>query len=300
MDIDLTINNSYSKEEIEAAFSTNFGARIKGITLRRWHDDTPYIILFSRSDGPYSDNIEGNTFYYDGEGLEGDQKLTAANNALIKANIDKRLIFGFHQDSANSGWKYLGLIDVVNYDYVSKNGRKVYEFKLKINDIENPQELTEEEVAIKTQSILSEPTLLEENESRLTLLKRKYRNTSFRLQVKEIYKNTCAVCNKSRYTNANYPEVEAAHIFPVEKNGANDLRNGIALCRLHHWAFDGGLFTINDDLSISVKNGLIGDTNYDEITKFDAKKITPPVNIQYAPHPIYLRQHRILHGFEND
>ena len=52
----------------------NFGNRIKGITLRRWTDNTPYIILFSRERGPYIDRISGNILYYDREGQHKDQE----------------------------------------------------------------------------------------------------------------------------------------------------------------------------------------------------------------------------------
>jgi len=45
-------------------------------------------------------------------------------------------------------------------------------------------------------------------------------------------------------------EVEAAHIVPYSSNGKDDIWNGLALCRLHHWAFDVGWFTLKDDFKI--------------------------------------------------
>lgn len=77
---------SVTKEELEEIYNTNFGARIKGITLRRDANNKPLALVFSRADGPYTDRIEGDSFYYDGEGTEKDQQLTAANKALIEAN----------------------------------------------------------------------------------------------------------------------------------------------------------------------------------------------------------------------
>ncbi|WP_394324619.1 HNH endonuclease [Haloquadratum walsbyi] len=43
------------------------------------------------------------------------------------------------------------------------------------------------------------------------------------------------------------PEVEAAHIYPKSEDGTDDIRNGIALCKLHHWAFDCGWIPVNDN-----------------------------------------------------
>ena len=130
MNLNLTIGQEYSKEEIENAFDTKFGAFIKGIILRRWHDNTPYIILFSRADGPYSDKWHGETFTYIGEGLRGDQKLTTANRILRDSDLDSREIFGFRQEDAGKDWGYVGKLRVVGCDYVEKGGRKVYEYKL--------------------------------------------------------------------------------------------------------------------------------------------------------------------------
>ena len=134
MNTNLVIGNKYSKEEIEHAFQTHFGARIKGITLRRWSDNTPYIIIFSRTDGPYADKITRDTFTYIGEGLQGNQKLTTANKILMNSNLDGRTVFGFVQEDKGEDWEYIGEVKVIDYQYVEKGGRRVYEFKLqKVN-----------------------------------------------------------------------------------------------------------------------------------------------------------------------
>jgi putative restriction endonuclease len=130
MKVNLTVGNNYSKDEIEKAFQTNFGARIKGITLRRWTDNTPYIIIFSSAKGPYADNIKGNEFTYVGEGLRGNQKLTTANKILMNSDLDGRKVYGFVQDDKLDGWEYIGELKVIGHDYVEKSGRKVYEYQI--------------------------------------------------------------------------------------------------------------------------------------------------------------------------
>jgi hypothetical protein len=134
MNIDLQKGIKYTKHEIEEIFNTKFGYGIKGITLRRWHDDTPYTIIFSRSRGPYSDIFNGSYLYYDGEGLKQDQKLTVANKALIESNKCNRIIFGFKQEEPNGKWKYIGMLKLVDYEYKLKDGFKKYEFKFKLEE----------------------------------------------------------------------------------------------------------------------------------------------------------------------
>jgi len=95
IDADVVQDKEYSKKEIDEIFDTKFGYSIKGITLRRGHDDSPYIIIFSRSRGPYSDKYIGDFLYYDGEGLKQDQKFKRRNKAIIESNETGRIIFGF-------------------------------------------------------------------------------------------------------------------------------------------------------------------------------------------------------------
>ena len=40
--------------------------------------------------------------------------------------------------------------------------------------------------------------------------------------------------------------------MPKNKNGTDDPRNGLTLCRAHHWAFDAGLFTLTSDYTVVV------------------------------------------------
>ena len=68
------------------------------------------------------------------------------------------------------------------------------------------------------------------------------RSRSFRLAVIEAYDYKCAVCGLKIYSpDSLIWEVEAAHIVPKREKGKDDLWNGLALCHLHHWAFDVGL-----------------------------------------------------------
>lgn len=126
----LEIHKYYNKIEIEQIFNTDFGARIKGITLRRDVSGNPYIILFHVSSSIYKDLGTKDKFKYYGEGINGDQELTASNKALIDSISDKRTIYGFWQSDEKSDYEYIGRLLVNDYQYISLEGRKVYEFDI--------------------------------------------------------------------------------------------------------------------------------------------------------------------------
>jgi hypothetical protein len=78
---------------------------------------------------------------------------------------------------------------------------------------------------------------------------------SFRQAVIETYGYKCCICGLKMYApNSLKWEVEAAHIVPHGMNGKNDIWNGIALCGLHHWAFDVGWFSFANDYRIIVSS----------------------------------------------
>jgi putative restriction endonuclease len=86
------------------------------------------------------------------------------------------------------------------------------------------------------------------------------------------------------------PEVQAAHIRPVAHNGADSVRNGLALSGTIHWMFDRGLVSINDDYSMLIAKDRVPDTVY-RLLRDDLKLILPARH-DLRPHPKYLAYHR--------
>jgi len=81
--------------------------------------------------------------------------------------------------------------------------------------------------------------------------------------------------------------------------GSDDLRNGIALCKLHHWAFDTGWLSLTDEGTILVKNAP-SRKGYHEFKQLEGNGIYPPVEEKAEPHPLFLKEHRQLRGFDTD
>ncbi len=123
------------------------------------------------------------------------------------------------------------------------------------------------------------------------------RDPDFGPKVKSAYQDKCAVCGSQRYAPDGRPEVEAAHIrSAVSDNGPDSIENGVALCRLHHWGFDKGWFSIDDDYSIIVRdepeiNG------YDEFVKLEGEELHLPEDEKLHPETRFLQFHREKHGF---
>ena len=122
------------------------------------------------------------------------------------------------------------------------------------------------------------------------LVSRKYRDIAFRRHVRSAYSNTCAVTGLKLINGGGRPEVQAAHIRPVEKDGPDTVRNGLALTGTIHWLFDRGLIAVSDSYDILLSpSGL--PYELDRIIPAHRKLILPGSK-ELHPHPTYLRWHR--------
>ena len=87
-------------------------------------------------------------------------------------------------------------------------------------------------------------------------------------------------------------ETEAAHIIPKRAAGADDVRNGLGLCRKHHWAFDRGMFGIEDDYRVIVPDGILSIPENASLGDHNGAIIQRPGNHGLAPHISALTWHR--------
>lgn len=124
------------------------------------------------------------------------------------------------------------------------------------------------------------------------LTNRPFRDAAFARQVKIAYKNRCAVSGLSLRNGGGRPEVEAAHIRPVEHDGPDTVRNGLALSGTVHWMFDRGLISIDEDCrSILIAADSVPLDTVRRLIVEDRKLILPK-DLKCLPHPAYLQYHR--------
>ena len=121
-------------------------------------------------------------------------------------------------------------------------------------------------------------------------LMRPFRDQAFRRSVRQAYQHKCAMTGIEIRNGLGRPEVEAAHIRPVEMAGPDSTRNGLALSGTVHWMFDRGLISVSDDLSILVaSSGLPGKVQ----GLFNpGGKLRLPSDSAHSPHPKFLQFHR--------
>ena len=123
-----------------------------------------------------------------------------------------------------------------------------------------------------------------------TFLNRKVRDPAFRRLVRQAYDLGCAVSGLRLVNGGGRPEVQAAHIMPVEHNGPDTVRNGIALSDTVHWMFDRGLISFGDDGGIlESPHGLPDDMG--RLIRPE-HRLKLPDHPAMRPHPAYLRWHR--------
>ncbi|KEO83266.1 HNH endonuclease [Tumebacillus flagellatus] len=124
------------------------------------------------------------------------------------------------------------------------------------------------------------------------------RSNKFREFVKYIYGFACAVCGSALRDHSGNPEVESAHFYPKSMHGSDDVRNGICLCRNHHWAFDAGLFSISNNYEIMIGKDLPPEPAYDVIRKWAGKRIRLPKELIFRPHRLFMEAHRTWIGLQ--
>jgi putative restriction endonuclease len=86
---------------------------------------------------------------------------------------------------------------------------------------------------------------------------RRIHQGAFSKRVMAAYRRACAIC---RLKEAQL--IDAAHILPDRHpRGEPIVQNGLALCKLHHAAFDANLFGIRPDRRIEVSARILGETD---------------------------------------
>ena len=90
-----------------------------------------------------------------------------------------------------------------------------------------------------------------------TTFRRRVHQQAFRERVLKAYRSQCALC-RLRHVEL----LDAAHIVPdAESSGDPVVRNGLALCKLHHAAFDKLFIAVRPDYIVEVRQDLMEESD---------------------------------------
>lgn len=120
--------------------------------------------------------------------------------------------------------------------------------------------------------------------------KKRLHQDAFRALVMRAYRTRCAVCNLPRSEL-----LDACHIIPDrDERGRPEVPNGLALCQLHHRAYDRNLIGIRPDLVVEVSRVLMDDHDgpvlEHALKGFNGSRLHIPSRREEHPRPDYLEE----------
>ena len=221
----------------------------------------------------------------------------AANVALVRCMTDTEPLLVLKQVSdktSTTGTRYrlLGLGMVESFDdrrdLFSISGVAAHRFADYLN-VPLKDELIE--TALRLESLEDWQPFLREDRV-LYKVNAQRRDQAFRDVVLDNYDKTCAVTGQ-KFVYSDTVEADAAHIIGKQKCGTDDPRNGLALSKSVHWAFDQGIFTISDQYEVLIHpKAKTADFKAFPLMATDRKPIILPSDSAYHPHQEALAWHR--------
>ncbi|HKU59923.1 MAG TPA: HNH endonuclease [Gemmatimonadales bacterium] len=122
------------------------------------------------------------------------------------------------------------------------------------------------------------------------VVKQRLHQERFRYLVLGAYRRRCAMC-RLRHT----PLLDAAHILPDrDERGAPEIPNGLALCRIHHGAYDVGILGVDPTYRIHLRQDVLdehdGPMLKHGLQELHGGEIDAPRRPEHRPNPGYLAE----------
>jgi len=110
------------------------------------------------------------------------------------------------------------------------------------------------------------------------------RDAGFRRLVTRAYDYRCAACGLRVYMDDGRMLVDAAHLVPFSETHDDDPRNGMALCKNHHWAMDQFLIAPGPNLKWHVSRQLDDRLEgQQDLLRFQRRSLLLPAEPRYHP-----------------
>lgn len=190
--------------------------------------------------GPYSDRVDpsANRLRYAYRASHPDHR----DNAGLRRAILERtpLVYFFRTDPGH----YLATFPV----YVESDDRSSAMFAVKVDEVwvlEN-----------RSVTAIDLPDTPLRREYATRTVRQRLFQAEFRRRVVEAYRGRCALC-RLRHREL----LDAAHITADSDYGDPIVSNGLALCKLHHAAFDGFFFAVTPDYRVVVRASILAESD---------------------------------------
>ena len=121
----------------------------------------------------------------------------------------------------------------------------------------------------------------------------KVRDQGFRKAVTAAYEHRCTMCGIRMLTPEGHTVVDTSHIVPWSESHNDDIRNGLSLCKLCHWAFDELLITVSSKYRIKTSPVLKYNQNLPgHLSQMEGRDIIKPEEPAFYPGPEFLQHHQ--------
>jgi putative restriction endonuclease len=198
--------------------------------------DLPLTIRTS-PEGPYDDRyIEGRYLQYRYRGADPQHRDNVGLRRLMEQSRPLIYFFGLVPGRYMAVWPV----------YIVGDHPDRLSFDVAVDELEKMQLALEEQ-----------PALAEDDQARrvyvTSTVRTRLHQRTFRERVIQAYRETCSLC-RLRHREL----LDAAHIIPDrEAQGVPTVSNGLALCKLHHAAFDGFMIGVTPDYEIVVREDIL-------------------------------------------
>jgi len=219
--------------------------------MRRSRRTNTLVIVSDHTRGIYEDRWIDDILHYTGMGLEGDQKIDAAQNkTLAESPTNSVEVFLFEVFEAGN-YFFRGQVGLADATYqedqpdIKRNLRKVWIFPLKLTDEGRSAHLPESIIHKKQEKREREARRLsdEELEERVKYAKKRVgrrevgttayeRNADVAELAKRRVKGICQLCEEPApfKTKKDEPFLESHHIVWLSEGGEDTIENSTALC----------------------------------------------------------------------
>ena len=231
--------------------------------------------------GPYSDSFDASSgrIRYSYRGTDPDHR---DNRGLRKAMTDRVPLIYFHAVEAG---RYLAFYPA----FVTQDEPAMLRFWVQVDDASS----------IATPRATGQRAIGEdEPEARRAYItasvRRRLHQATFRQRVLRAYREMCSLC-RLHHTEL----LDAAHITPdLEVEGDPIVPNGLALCKLHHAAFDSFFFAVTPEYRVEVRPSILAESDGPMLIvglqEIDGRLIQLPHRPNQRPDPMRLEKRLAL------